>query len=141
MNLAALLAPLRFCKQNDCPNRTREGYCPAHKQQNDQREQNRLRQHDPVNAMYGREPWPSFRGIVLAQNPICARRINGEQCHNPATLVHHLLSPRTRPDLFVAVSNVVALCQHCHPDTDTPEWKAGRDFVATRFDLTYGGKQ
>jgi hypothetical protein len=61
---------------------------------------------------------------------------NGEQCHEPAKIVHHLWSPRQRPDLFIVPSNVVCLCANDHPtDEGTPAWREGVDYVRTEFVL------
>jgi hypothetical protein len=85
--------------------------------------------------MYSRAPWPAFRLLMLGQNPICQRiQRDGKQCRNAATLVHHLLSPRVRPDLFVDPGNVACLCEHCHPTEEgTPHWRSGVDYIPTQF--------
>ena len=46
---------------------------------------------------------------------MCQRVINGERCHDFATVVHHVLSPRDRPDLFIDESNCRAVCVPHHP--------------------------
>lgn len=115
---------------------TQGGYCEQH-QQASARGDKRVR--DDVDKRYTRAPWPSFRLTMLGQNPICQRLDRrGEQCNSPARLVHHLLSPRVRPDLFVEPSNVVCLCEHCHPsDEGTPGWVEGRDYVKNSFRLPH----
>jgi len=87
--------------------------------------------------MYQRAPWPKFRATLLGQNVLCQKLDRGgAQCRNVSTLVHHLISPRVRPDLFVDPGNCVALCAHCHPpDEGTPHWRPGVDFVLTQFRL------
>lgn len=111
------------------------GFCAAHVTHNSFNDARAARlKHDEVSKRYSREPWPSFRLTMLVQNPMCQRIEKGEQCTNPARLVHHLWSPRARPDLFVDPKNVVCLCEHCHPsDEGTPWWRANVDYVPTHF--------
>jgi hypothetical protein len=102
----------------------------------DQKEKERYRKNDAVNRMYktGRlgRAWMWTSRLVRSANPICQKIVNGEQCTNPSTLVHHLQSPRSRPELFLSVKNLVALCDSCHvPDDGTPEWVEGVHFVKT----------
>jgi hypothetical protein len=140
----ALEMPLRFCRQAGCANKTRNegGYCDSHLKDNGRTDYQRLRAGDPINKMYGRAAWTSFRTVVIRQNAICQRINYGQQCTHAATLVHHLISPRVDERRFVDPTNVVALCVNCHPnDEGTPHWKVGVDFVATQFRVlgTYGG--
>jgi len=96
----------------------------------------KMRADDVTRKMYGKSFWRRrYQPAMLANNPICQRLINGEQCHNPATLVHHLLSPRERPDLFTTPSNTVCLCAGCHPGgmESTPLWRPNVDYVPTVF--------
>jgi len=74
---------------------------------------------------------------MLAQNPICQKiQKDGTQCREWATLVHHLVSPRKRRDLFTDSNNVVCLCAACHPtDEGTPWWTAGKEYVKSEFRL------
>ncbi len=98
----------------------------------DSKEQSRfVKKNDHVNRLYELASWGRFKIHVLNRNPICQRIIRGEQCHAPAKVVHHLISPRQRPDLFLDAKNVVCLCPNCHPggEAGTPEWKEGVDFV------------
>jgi hypothetical protein len=124
------------CRERGCLQKVEAGshWCAQH-QQADQRVNNRVR--DDVDKRYGREPWPSFRLSMLNFNPICQRILkDGEQCHEPARIVHHLMSPRVRPDLFVDPKNVACLCAGCHPpDEGTPWWTEGKEYVATQFRL------
>jgi len=127
----------KMCGQSGCPNAAMQTsrWCTAHQQTNEQKERERLRQQDEVNRLYGREPWTSFRIMLLNRNPFCQRIHNGKRCENLATLVHHLLSPRERPDLFTTPANCVGLCEHCHPnDAGTPQWRPHVDYIPTVFD-------
>lgn len=136
----ALTLPLRFCKQHGCPNKTREGYCPAHKQDNAAKDNDRQRKQNPVNRMYDAARWrgpDGFRQWLLKQNVICQRLTAGVQCTDISTVIHHLVSPRVNPDLFLSPGNCVCLCSTHHPggEAGTPDWKVGRDFVPTVFRL------
>lgn len=132
-----------ICAELGCHQPTQRGsrWCDKHQDANSFLESRRnfdndRRTNDPIYKMYSREPWPRFRAIMLAQNPICQRIQNGAQCRNPAVLVHHLISPRARRDLFVDPVNVTCLCSHCHPpDEGTPHWRPGADFAPTQFSL------
>jgi hypothetical protein len=108
------------------------GYCSAHQQPFARRFR---RVHDDVDKMYGRSRWLVFRKWMLAHNPICQRLDkNREQCNAPARVVHHLNSPRVRPDLFIDPKNVVCVCFNCHPsDEGTMWWRAGVEYVATEW--------
>lgn len=84
---------------------------------------------DPVNALYN-ATWQKCAALHKNRNPICQRLRNGRQCTNPAWLVHHLISPRENPSLFLDFQNLVSLCEHCHPTSEgTPEWRPGFDYV------------
>lgn len=113
-------------------------FCAAH--QNDptvSRHAGRVR--DAIDRLYHTVRWFKTRHLMLSNNPVCQRLHNGVQCRNGATLVHHLLSPRQRPDLFVVPDNLVALCVNCHPsDEGTPHWREGVDFVPTKFVVLVG---
>ena len=89
--------------------------------------------NDPIRRWYDTARWARFTVYMLDRNPMCQRIFKGEQCRNGATTVHHLLSPRQRPDLFLEPKNVVCLCAHCHPGgtEGTPEWVSGVDYVPT----------
>lgn len=130
------------CAEGGCGQPSVQGsrWCERHQNNNSvlnaRRDLNHNRwQHDKIYRMYNREPWPTFRRWMLIQNPICQRIDRfGEQCKNPANIVHHLISPRQRIDLFVDPKNVACLCERCHPpDEGTPHWRPGVDYVATAF--------
>lgn len=91
------------------------------------------KKNDPERKRYQTAAWHRFRFHILNRNPICQKLIHGRQCREPAMVVHHLLSPRQRPDLFLEPHNVLALCANCHPggEEGTPLWKPGVDYVAS----------
>lgn len=139
----------RNCRMSGCPMLTRDraGYCEKHIAHagDSVRKRNKMRrENDPIwREMYETARWKHFRRWLINQNPICQRLIGGVQCTNPSYLVHHCLSPRIRPDLFVEARNCVCLCgSGCHPNTEsTPNWKAGVDFCETAFSLPSFGLQ
>jgi len=89
------------------------------------------KKNDPCARLYRTTAWFRFRWFVLNRNPICQRIVKGEQCRESATVVHHLLSPRQRPDLFLDPANVLCLCAGCHPggEEGTPLWQVNTDYV------------
>lgn len=114
-------------------------------------ERERFRKDDPVNRMYtsGRygSAWIRLSKIMRGKNPLCQRIIRDtltgqmHQCHNPSTLVHHLQSPRHRPDLFLEPKNLCCLCDSCHvPDDGTPTWRENVEFVPTEVPSYMGVK-
>jgi hypothetical protein len=135
----------KTCRYAGCSALTRHasGYCEEHlgHAADAERLRNKMRrQNDPIwKEMYNRARWTHFRLWLLRLNPLCQRLHGSVQCTNPARLVHHLISPRVKPDLFIVASNCVCLCgSGCHPNTEgTPDWIAGKDFVRTNFDLSY----
>jgi hypothetical protein len=99
---------------------------------------------DNIDLQYKQGPlgrmWIRLSKLMRDLNPVCQKIPNtglykpGEQCHNRATLVHHLVSPRVDPTLFLVASNLVCLCNSCHPPDDgTPWWKVGVDYVETKL--------
>jgi 5-methylcytosine-specific restriction endonuclease McrA len=136
------------CGEPGCgqPNVRGTRWCEKHQQNNSfiqtRRDNDRTRwKNDSVRRLYGAARWEHFRTMMLAHNPICQRlQRDGQQCHNPALLVHHLVSPRVDVSKFLDIQNVVCLCEHCHPTGEgTPQWRAGVDYVSTRYKLpTFG---
>jgi hypothetical protein len=127
-----MMSSPQACNESGCFYKAvSNGYCAKH-----QAASSRMKKHvmDETDKRYHRAPWPAFRKLMLCQNPICQRIEKGRQCRNAATLVHHLWSPRVRPDLFVDPKNVVCLCVLCHtPEDGTPWWREGKEFVKTEF--------
>jgi hypothetical protein len=142
------------CRQPGCSQLVvGSGYCDRHKQNN-------ARTNDRVNKLYDLHPWSGVNGIatvVKAKNPLCQKLIREGgrliRCRHFSYLVHHRLSPRQRPDLFLSVydengvSQLIALCADCHPNSEgTPDWKEGVEgpvppgggefFIRTEFSIT-----
>jgi hypothetical protein len=93
--------------------------------------------NDPIDRMYthgilGRK-WRMLAPKMRVLNPMCCKLIDGEQCHNPATVTHHLVSPRRDTRLFLEPTNLTTLCANCHPKEDTPNWRVGVDIVQTLY--------
>jgi hypothetical protein len=135
---------LKYCKQSGCGNKTRneKGYCDVHLVKNatadSAREYSRVKRKNPIDKKYDTAHWRlNFRLKILEHNFRCQKLIGFDQCSNLATVVHHLISPRVRVDLMFEPSNCVALCAGCHPggEAGTPDWKVGRDYVATVYKL------
>jgi 5-methylcytosine-specific restriction enzyme A len=140
----ALQRPMKYGKQPGCGNRTRneKGYCDAHLLKNATTEYQHERCKDATDKLYGCARWYRLRRMMLEQNFQCQRIIGFEQCINAARVVHHIISPRERTDLMYDPTNLAALCESCHPggEAGTPDWKVGRDFVPTIFELpNFGG--
>lgn len=77
-----------------------------------------------------------FQPAMKRQNPVCQRLVDGAQCHNPSTILHHLNEPNTTTEFYDA-KNVVMLCTVHHPGgrAGTPEWQEGRDYVKTEWKI------
>lgn len=127
----------RQCRESGCTKRTndRSGYCADHLRSNTARDKKReyyaeREKNDKVRALYHTAAWARLKRIRFNRNPMCQRLIDGVQCRWRATLLHHLISPRQRPDLFLEPANTVCLCANCHPDTPgTPDWVEGVDYA------------
>jgi len=112
------------CSEPGCLERVREKFCPAHSGVNNTAARNRAaRDHDrkttdPVWKLYSCAAWVRFRASVLSCNPICARLVDGAQCHRPATVVHHIISPRKNSRAMYSYSNVRCVCAQHHPPSE-----------------------
>lgn len=138
----------RVCCEPGCgqPNVRGSRWCAKHQLDNSffksRREFNKQRwQKDEVYRQYGGALWRQFRELMLAQNPMCQKiQKDGGHCRYPAKIVHHLISPRERRDLFLEPSNVACVCEFDHPNTEgTPHWRPGIDYFATVFAMPHVG--
>ncbi len=121
------------CHEAGCSTRTQGTYCDRHKTDNQAARNRTARDHDrktsdPVWKLYNCAAWVRFRTSVLSNNPICQHIIDGKACSAPATIVHHIVSPRKNGRLMYTFSNVRAVCPACHPNTKA----AHRKFVSSR---------
>jgi hypothetical protein len=131
------------CREPGCAQASARGspYCEKHVTNNSRNKQDTWRKsNDPVRKLYAAVRWLNFRDVLIRQQQSCQRLWDGVRCQNKPTLVHHLRSPKERPDLFIVPSNCIALCAHCHPpDQGTPTWREGIEYVATVFRLMIFG--
>src|ERR1019366_10418928 len=97
--------------QPGCGIPTAAKHCEKHMQKN-------ASSDDAVDKKYHTAAWTHFRAALLVRNPQCQRLDHGEECRNAGKILHHLISPRVRADLFLTPSNVVALCADHHPSDD-----------------------
>ena len=114
-------------------------WCAKHQANNSVKVYDRIRNaNDPIRKMYTRARWLRLSGFLRRDNAQCQRIKKGLQCWKPSEVVHHLISPYVREDLFYTPSNLVCLCKDCHPGgtSGTPDWKKGIDFVPTQFEVT-----
>jgi hypothetical protein len=130
----------RYCRERGCNERTNNanGWCDKHQNDNSYQRSRAAyqanRKHDPVWKLYRCVQWTKrFRNHFLASgNVICQRIIDGQRCNRPVDDLHHLISPRVRPDLMYSPQNVVGLCEGHHITTEgTPHWKPNVDYVPT----------
>lgn len=94
------------------------------------------RENEPERALYRTRSWIRLSKLIRILNPVCQNiRRDGlyfdEQCHNASTLVHHRVSPRQDPKLFFEPTNLVALCDACHTDSEGDP--KGVKYVATNL--------
>ena len=74
--------------------------------------------------------WRNCSHKMRRDNPICQSiGMDGRQCTQPSTMVHHLVSPDVCWEKRLDVSNLVALCDKCHPRTTGDP--GGRRYVPT----------
>jgi 5-methylcytosine-specific restriction protein A len=127
---------LRPCRQEGCPNNTRDGYCPEHQKNNSVKAYDAARRDAATRRLYFSTAYLKFRNFLMCRNAQCQRIENGIRCMEMSRVLHHLIDPKIRPGLFLKASNCVCLCFAHHPggEAGTPTWEVGRDYVAT-----YGG--
>ena len=127
-----MFAAPTVCRHSGCraPNVRGSRFCEAHQENNSVLEARRNRPRDAIDRLYGTIRWLRFRDLILRHRPICQKLVRGQQCSNPARIIHHLISPRVDISKFVDPKNVLALCETCHtPEEGTPHWRAGVDYV------------
>src|SRR2546423_12174942 len=76
------------------------------------------RDRDSMRPLYKTARWVKFAALVKNCNPQCQRTVNGQQCTQPSKVVHHLVSPRVRPELFLDWQYVVAICAEHHETSE-----------------------
>lgn len=99
-------APLRYCSQPGCKQKTAYTYCQDHYRK-DRDYRNRF-----TAGNYGR-PWRRERDKFLSTHPWCVECLKeGHQI--VATDVDHIVPHRGNEDLFWAESNWQSLCEQHH---------------------------
>jgi hypothetical protein len=73
---------------------------------------------DEIAKWYDRVAWRRFKANVLTYNPRCQCVVNGQQCTEPATVAHHIISPRVDRSLFLSWQNIVCICAEHHVTTE-----------------------
>jgi 5-methylcytosine-specific restriction protein A len=92
----------------------RGDYCPEHahlaaaKRREYQAQYDQTRRDEDAKDFYNSRQWKAARAYKLAEHPTC------ELCGRFATMVHHRLPLRERPDLKLTFSNFMSLCDPCH---------------------------
>ncbi len=111
--------PGRACRWPGCTAIVHSGiYCDAHRATGRRQGDRALdaRRGSARQRGYNAE-WERFRVWFMNQpsEQLCGRcKEHGKV--TLATLVHHIIPVRTRPDLRLVASNCMALCRRCHED-------------------------
>jgi hypothetical protein len=109
------------CLHPCCPELVTEGRCAKHTEQHKRAEQDR-RNADEVMKVYHTKRWERFKMYMRSRNPLCQRILdNGKQCEQFSKILHHIISPRVRPDLMFDAANILCVCQAHHPSTEGEE--------------------
>lgn len=103
------LKPKRPCSKIGCNNLTRERYCEAHKQEQNQYDRNR---GSAASRGYDSK-WRKYRIAFLAKHPLCV------ECQKigivrAATVVDHITPHKGNKILFWDKNNHQPLCASCH---------------------------
>ena len=93
---------------------------------------NRESYSDSMRPLYKTARWLKFAAMVKNCNPQCQRTVNGEQCTQPSKVVHHLVSPKIRPELFLDWQYVVAICAEHHETSEGENLNAPHTYAITR---------
>ncbi len=70
--------------------------------------------NDAVTKWIRGRDWANISQTYRSRNPICQAIVDGEQCHAPAELVHHIVSPAENWDIRHDWKNLVSLCMKHH---------------------------
>jgi hypothetical protein len=73
---------------------------------------------DLVMKWYRTQRWERLKIYMRSLNPLCQRICdNGQRCIYPSAILHHIVSPRERPDLMYDSENLLCVCEDHHPTT------------------------
>jgi hypothetical protein len=92
-------------------------YCPRHAVKAKQR-QYEEKKADPTWQLYQTPRWKNFRRWFLRLNVLCMRVIDGKQCMNWATTVHHRRGLRSHPEDLICAEQCAAVCSEHHHNDD-----------------------
>jgi 5-methylcytosine-specific restriction protein A len=113
-------APLRYCAEPGCPERTATGRCAQHSRQQRQHE---ARHYSAPGVNYGRR-WKAARLVYLAEHPFCvACEALGRT--TLANEVDHRIPHCGDAARFWDRSNWQSLCRPCHSTKTRREQAAG----------------
>jgi 5-methylcytosine-specific restriction protein A len=102
-------APLRYCAEPGCPERTANSRCPRH-----MTEQRRVRNVTYDERLYRQKKWLDLRLDVIGERPECEDR--GPNCRILSQEVHHKVKRTDDLGLFYDRDNLMALCRPCHSE-------------------------
>jgi hypothetical protein len=116
------LKAFRTCNRVGCPALIKEGsHCAKHAEQAKQREYAE-RNADEIRKLYATRRWMRVRNHALYRNQPCQRLLeDGKRCEHGATIAHHIVSPREKPDLMYDTANLLCVCAAHHPHTEGEE--------------------
>lgn len=123
------------CHKATARSAMRNGRCPACAKATGQQNYQDRNVSDPFHKQYQTPAWRKLSDAFRRQNPICLfLEADGAQCRWPATLVHHRIAAKVRPDLFLDPKNLCALCDHHHGHTSGDP--TGAKFVPAVYTLS-----
>lgn len=113
----------RPCSIPGCPRLTDGGLCEKHRRKaNKEYEEGRGNSGDRGYDA----TWQKVREEKLADDPLCEEHLKrGETV--AATMVHHIQSIKTYPELRLVKSNLMSLCNSCHEEKEKQERWGRRD--------------
>jgi hypothetical protein len=96
-------------------------YCEKHAGKEKKRQYEEKKQ-DSIWQLYQTTSWKAFRRWFIRMNPACQLIVNGEQCCQPAKVVHHRRGLRSYPEDLTSAEHCASLCaeHHHHGDGDRP---------------------
>jgi hypothetical protein len=107
----------KTCLHPGCTALTKSGTrCAKHAQQHKSRQQAERNAGEVMKA-YRTARWMRMKTFLRSRNPLCQRLVNGQQCEQFSTILHHIVSPRERPDLMFSAENLICVCDEHHPST------------------------
>jgi 5-methylcytosine-specific restriction enzyme A len=114
---------LKPCARPGCPELVTHPamMCEKHAAQKAQAERD-ARNSDVVMKWYRTQRWERIKIYMRSLNPLCQRICdNGQRCIYPSAILHHIISPRVRPDLMYDAENLICVCEDHHPNTEGEE--------------------